>query len=101
MSTGRWWKEFKTQVATSCYARDRIVEMHFWMMEVFFEPQYSYSRKMLVQYSMIITALDDLYDTYYCSTEDGDAFGAALLRYVFNFICEVITYLNTLFFTIW
>lgn len=73
---------FRTQANTSSFARDRVVEMHFWMMEVFFEPQYSYSRKMLTQLFMIVSVIDDLYDNNYCTTEDGGVFAAALQRYI-------------------
>jgi hypothetical protein len=37
-----------------------MVGMHFWMQGVFFEPQYSYSRKMLTQLFTIVSILDDL-----------------------------------------
>jgi (-)-germacrene D synthase len=57
-----------------------MVEMHFWMMGVFFEPKYSYSRKMLTQLFMIVSVLDDLYDSH-CTTEEGNAFTAALQRF--------------------
>ncbi|WVZ95133.1 hypothetical protein U9M48_040934 [Paspalum notatum var. saurae] len=75
-----WWIEFQIQANTSNYARDRIVEMHFWMLGVFYEPQYSYSRKMLTQLFMIVSILDDLYDSH-CTTEEGKIFAAALQRW--------------------
>ena len=61
------------------------MELHFWMMEVFYEAQYSYSRNMLTRIYKVASLLDDLYDSC-CSTEDGEAFLTALVRYVMNFI---------------
>ncbi|KAF8669915.1 hypothetical protein HU200_051096 [Digitaria exilis] len=75
-----WWKEFQAQANTSAYARDRMVEMHFWMLGVFFEPQYSYSRKMLTQLFMIVPILDDLFDNH-CATEEGNLLAVALERW--------------------
>jgi len=94
-----WWKEFQTQADTSWNTRDRVVEMHFWMMEVFVEAQYSYSRKMLTQLFMILTKLDDLYDSY-CSKEDGDAFLTALVRWDEAAAEHCPTYLRQLYKTI-
>ncbi|AQK40889.1 terpene synthase23 [Zea mays] len=92
----RWWKEFQAQANTTIYARDRMVEMHFWMMGVFFEPQYSYSRKMLTQLFMIVSVLDDLYDSH-CTTEEGNAFTAALQRWDEEGVEQCPTYLRTLY----
>ncbi|KAG0522782.1 hypothetical protein BDA96_07G067300 [Sorghum bicolor] len=91
-----WWTEFQTQANTSIYARDRMVEMHFWMMGVFFEPQYSYSRKMLTQLFMIVSILDDLYDNH-CTTEEGNVFTAALERWDEEAVEQCPTYLRTLY----
>ncbi|XP_066351293.1 (E)-beta-caryophyllene synthase-like [Miscanthus floridulus] len=94
-----WWKEFQTHANTSIYARDRMVEMHFWMMGVFFEPQYSYSRKMLTQLIMIVSVLDYLYDNH-CTTEEGNVFTAALQRWDEEAVEQCPTYLRTLYINI-
>ncbi|KAI4968542.1 hypothetical protein ZWY2020_045874 [Hordeum vulgare] len=43
-----WWKDFKSQTDLK-FARDRMVELHFWILGVVYEPQYSYSRAMLTK----------------------------------------------------
>lgn len=91
-----WWNEFQMQANTSCYARDRMVEMHFWMLGVFFEPQYSYSRKMLTQLFMIVSILDDLYDNH-CTTEEGKIFAAALQRWDKDAAEQCPAYLRNLY----
>lgn len=41
-----------------------MVEMHFWMLGVLFEPQYSYGRIVLTKFFTFISILDDIYDSY-------------------------------------
>ena len=47
-SNCRWWKDldFATKLP---FARDRIVECYFWIVSVYFEPQYSLARKIHLQ----------------------------------------------------
>jgi (-)-germacrene D synthase len=41
-----------------------MVEMHFWMLGVLFEPQYSYGRIVLTKFFTFISIFDDIYDSY-------------------------------------
>ncbi|CAN4114334.1 unnamed protein product [Withania somnifera] len=50
----RWWKDLNF-VKTLPYARDRVVECYFWALGVYFEPQYSRARVMLVKTIAIIS----------------------------------------------
>ncbi|CAN4114325.1 unnamed protein product [Withania somnifera] len=59
----RWWKDLNF-VKTLPYARDRVVECYFWALGVYFEPQYSRARVMLVKTIAIISIVDDTYDAY-------------------------------------
>ncbi|KAH6808456.1 hypothetical protein C2S51_029564 [Perilla frutescens var. frutescens] len=57
----RWWKKF--DVANKMpYARDRIVELFFWMVGVYFEPQYTRARKILIKVISMASILDDTYE---------------------------------------
>ncbi|XP_030941564.1 (-)-germacrene D synthase-like [Quercus lobata] len=59
----RWWKGI--DVATNLsFARDRMVELYFWALGVYFEPQYSLDRKMLTKIMCMISTIDDIYDAY-------------------------------------
>ncbi|EEF39510.1 alpha-copaene synthase [Ricinus communis] len=59
----KWWKSL--DVATKLpYARDRVVECYFWMVGVYFEPQYSFARIMMTKIIAITSLLDDTYDNY-------------------------------------
>ncbi|KAH6780517.1 hypothetical protein C2S52_011754 [Perilla frutescens var. hirtella] len=57
----RWWKKF--DVANKMpYVRDRIVELFFWMVGVYFEPQYTSARKILIKVISMASILDDTYE---------------------------------------
>ena len=59
----RWWKglDFATKLP---FARDRIVEGYFWMLGVYFEPQYDLARKILMKVFGMLSVVDDMYDAY-------------------------------------
>ncbi|XP_058072945.1 sesquiterpene synthase TPS2-like isoform X2 [Magnolia sinica] len=59
----RWWKEndFSTKLP---FIRDRIVELYFWILEVYFEPQYARARRMMTTIISLTSILDDIYDVH-------------------------------------
>ena len=59
----RWWKElgFEKQLP---FARDRIVELYFWIVGVYFEPHYMATRKILTRLIALVSVLDDIYDAF-------------------------------------
>ncbi|PHT99424.1 hypothetical protein BC332_31619 [Capsicum chinense] len=59
----RWWKESEIAQALP-FARDRVVELYFWSIGIYFEPQYSVARKMLTKVLCFCSIMDDTYDTY-------------------------------------
>ncbi|KAH0654688.1 hypothetical protein KY289_032366 [Solanum tuberosum] len=59
----RWWKESEIVQALP-FARDRVVELYFWSLGVYFEPQYSVARKILTKVLCFCSIMDDTYDTY-------------------------------------
>uniref|UniRef100_A0A0E0LR34 Terpene synthase n=1 Tax=Oryza punctata TaxID=4537 RepID=A0A0E0LR34_ORYPU len=74
-----WWKELQLQDHLS-FARDRMVEMHFWMLGVLFEPQYSYGRIMLTKLFIFVSIFDDIYDNY-STLEESKLFTEAIERW--------------------
>ncbi|XP_057515039.1 (-)-germacrene D synthase-like isoform X2 [Amaranthus tricolor] len=46
------------------YARERVTESFFWALGVCYEPKYAYARKLLCKFTILITAVDDIYDSY-------------------------------------
>uniref|UniRef100_A0A7N2RD71 Uncharacterized protein n=1 Tax=Quercus lobata TaxID=97700 RepID=A0A7N2RD71_QUELO len=59
----KWWKGI--DVATNLsFARDRVVELYFWILGVYFEPQYSLARRILTKTICMASIIDDIYDVY-------------------------------------
>ncbi|KAL2924930.1 (-)-germacrene D synthase [Bienertia sinuspersici] len=58
-----WWDDldFKNKLP---YARQRCVECHYWSIAMYYEPQYSLARMLLVKVLKAISLLDDTYDAY-------------------------------------
>ncbi|KAG2632747.1 hypothetical protein PVAP13_2NG123018 [Panicum virgatum] len=71
-----WWKDLQSQ-AYARFARDRVVEMHFWMVGVVYEPHQSHARIMLVKWSKLLSLMDDFCDNY-STTEEYDIFVSSL-----------------------
>ncbi|WCJ24381.1 Alpha-copaene synthase [Euphorbia peplus] len=65
-----WWKLFDVPTKLP-YARDRIVELYFWILGVYFEPQYCLARKMLTKVIAMASILDDTYDNFATAEEIG------------------------------
>nr|WNV55398.1 beta-caryophyllene/alpha-humulene synthase [Artabotrys hexapetalus] len=59
----RWWRDldFRRKLP---FARDRLVECYFWILGVFFEPQFSFGRIVVTKLISIASILDDIYDVY-------------------------------------
>ncbi|XP_040988779.1 (-)-germacrene D synthase-like [Juglans microcarpa x Juglans regia] len=75
----KWWKnlDFATKLP---YARDRIVECCFWIMGVYFEPQYSLARRILIKVMVMTSIIDDTYDAF-ASYEEVELFTEAIERW--------------------
>ncbi|CAL8151405.1 unnamed protein product [Prunus armeniaca] len=59
----RWWKELDFEKKLP-FARDRIVELYFWIVGVYFEPHYMATRKILTKVIALVSVLDDIYDAF-------------------------------------
>ena len=75
----RWWNGFDIQTHLT-WARDRMVEIHFWMMGVFFEPHYSYPRTVLTKLITLVSVFDDFYDNY-STAQESTMFTSAIDRF--------------------
>ncbi|KAK1368317.1 (+)-delta-cadinene synthase [Heracleum sosnowskyi] len=59
----RWWKDLNF-VEKLPFARDRVVECYFWILGVYFEPQYCIARRFLTKVIVLASVVDDIYDLY-------------------------------------
>nr|TKS11204.1 hypothetical protein D5086_0000074790 [Populus alba] len=75
----RWWKglDFARRLP---FARDRVVECFFWIVGVYFEPQYSLARKILTKVIAMTSIIDDIYDVY-GTLEELELFAEAIDRW--------------------
>ncbi|KAA8523770.1 hypothetical protein F0562_010193 [Nyssa sinensis] len=59
----RWWK--KINLASKLpFASDRLVECYFWILGVYFEPNYSMGREFVTKIIALTSVIDDIYDVY-------------------------------------
>ncbi|PSS16245.1 (-)-germacrene D synthase [Actinidia chinensis var. chinensis] len=59
----RWWKDLDFAKKLP-FARDRLVESYFWVLGVYFEPQYWLARRILTKVIAMSSVIDDIYDVY-------------------------------------
>ncbi|OIW15246.1 hypothetical protein TanjilG_17566 [Lupinus angustifolius] len=59
----KWWKELDIP-RNLPFIRDRIVELCFWILGVYFEPQYSQARKIMMKVIFLVAIVDDTYDAF-------------------------------------
>ncbi|XP_034212843.1 (-)-alpha-pinene synthase-like [Prunus dulcis] len=94
----RWWKEvdFKRKLP---FARDRIVELYFWVVGVYFEPQYLVGRNILTKWIALLTAMDDMYDAF-GTFEELEIFTEAVQRWDVNCMDELPEYMQIFYRTL-
>ncbi|KAH6778753.1 hypothetical protein C2S52_009990 [Perilla frutescens var. hirtella] len=59
----RWWEDLNFANKLP-FARDRVVECYFWILGVYFEPQYNTARRLLTKVISMTSILDDIYDVH-------------------------------------
>nr|Q5SBP6.1 RecName: Full=Germacrene-D synthase; AltName: Full=(-)-germacrene D synthase [Ocimum basilicum]AAV63786.1 germacrene D synthase [Ocimum basilicum] len=59
----RWWKELDLGNKLP-FARDRVVECYFWILGVYFEPQYNIARRFMTKVIAMTSIIDDIYDVH-------------------------------------
>ncbi|KAL5804323.1 hypothetical protein ACOSQ3_031123 [Xanthoceras sorbifolium] len=94
-SITEWWKNMDVK-AKFPYARDRLVECYFWIMGVYFEPQYSFARRILTKVIAMASILDDTYDAY-GTYEELEIFTDAIQRWDINTIYVLPEYMKHLY----
>ncbi|XP_060672223.1 (-)-germacrene D synthase-like isoform X2 [Ziziphus jujuba] len=75
----RWWKnlDFKRKLP---YARDRLVELYFWIYAMFLEPQYSLARVLVTKVAVMVSIIDDTVDAH-GTYEEIKLFTEAVMRW--------------------
>ncbi|KAJ9676232.1 hypothetical protein PVL29_024968 [Vitis rotundifolia] len=88
----RWWKQldFATKLP---FARDRLVEGYFWILGVYFEPQYVWARRIVTKTIAMTSTMDDIYDAY-GTFEELELFTEAIERWDINSIDHLPEYMK-------
>ncbi|KAL4310335.1 hypothetical protein GQ457_01G005480 [Hibiscus cannabinus] len=59
----RWWKDLDFESKLP-FTRNRLVEGYFWILGVYFEPEYSFAREILTKVIAMASTMDDIYDVH-------------------------------------
>ncbi|XP_047977602.1 (-)-germacrene D synthase-like [Salvia hispanica] len=59
----RWWEDLEFGKKLP-FARDRVAECYFWIVGVYFEPQYDTARVFMTKVIALTSIIDDIYDVY-------------------------------------
>ncbi|TXG67320.1 hypothetical protein EZV62_008595 [Acer yangbiense] len=88
----RWWKnlDFSRKLP---FARDRVVECYFWILGVYFEPEYILARRILTKVIAMTSVIDDIYDVY-GTIEELEIFTSAVERWDISAIDQLPEYMK-------
>lgn len=88
----KWYKDL--DVPTNFpFARDRVAECYFWILGVFFEPQYSLARVLVTKVIILTSICDDIYDVY-GTFEELQLFTEAVSRWDIDSINQLPDYMK-------
>ncbi|XP_057507163.1 (-)-germacrene D synthase-like isoform X2 [Actinidia eriantha] len=91
----RWWKDLDFAKKLP-FARDRLVESYFWVLGVYFEPQYWLARRILTKVIAMSSIIDDIYDVY-GTLEELALFTDAIERWEISAIDKLPEYMKHCF----
>ncbi|KAM7486315.1 hypothetical protein LguiA_002324 [Lonicera macranthoides] len=94
----RWWKDLNVAEKLP-FARDRMVECYFWILGVYFEPQYYLARMILTKVISLTSILDDIYDVY-GTIEELILFTDAIQRWDINSANQLPEYMRHIYATL-
>ncbi|CAL5341821.1 unnamed protein product [Camellia sinensis] len=85
--------QWELSVITRIFARDRIVECYFWLLGVYFEPQYLFATGMLTKVIALTSIIYDIYDIY-GTLEELALFTDAIKRWEISAIDQLPEYMK-------
>ncbi|KAH6776279.1 hypothetical protein C2S52_013840 [Perilla frutescens var. hirtella] len=91
----RWWKDLDVPTKLP-FARDRLVEGYFWILGVYFEPNFALARKILTKLIAIASLFDDAYDAY-GTFEELRLFTEAIENWSFSCLDKLPDYMKIIY----
>ncbi|KAL0363720.1 UNVERIFIED_CONTAM: Bicyclogermacrene synthase [Sesamum calycinum] len=90
-----WWKGIEVEKKLS-YARDRMVETYFWILGVYFEPEYAVARKILTRVQALASLVDDTFDAY-ATFQELQIFTQAIERWSISCLDQLPDYMKIIY----
>ncbi|KAL0442351.1 UNVERIFIED_CONTAM: Bifunctional sesquiterpene synthase 1 [Sesamum latifolium] len=91
----RWWKGLEVEKKLP-YARDRMVETYFWILGVYFEPEYAVARKILTRVQALASLVDDTFDAY-ATFQELQIFTQAIERWSISCLDQLPDYMKIIY----
>ncbi|XP_068467919.1 (-)-germacrene D synthase-like isoform X1 [Phaseolus vulgaris] len=89
----KWWVKDLNVSTNFPFARDRIVEGCFWIVGVYYEPQYFLARRILMKVIAISSIIDDVYDAY-ATIDEIEIFTNAIERWDISSLVDLPEYMK-------
>ncbi|KAG5523021.1 hypothetical protein RHGRI_034988 [Rhododendron griersonianum] len=80
---GRWWKDLDI-AGKLPFARDRVMELYFWILGVCYEPYYFFATRILIRVIGLLSITDDMYDASDATIKELVFFHDAIQRWEVN-----------------
>ncbi|KAF7141310.1 hypothetical protein RHSIM_Rhsim06G0194600 [Rhododendron simsii] len=94
----RWWKDLDV-VGKLPFARDRLVEMYFWILGVY-EPHYILAIRNLTKVMWLTSIIDDMYDASNATIEELVLFNDAIQRWEVSALDQLPDYMKLVYQTV-
>ncbi|XP_058189911.1 (-)-germacrene D synthase-like [Rhododendron vialii] len=94
----RWWKALDV-AGKLPFARDRLVEMYFWILGVY-EPHYIIAIRNLTKVLCLISIIDDIYDASNATIEELVLFNDAIQRWEVSALDQLPDYMKLVYQTV-
>ncbi|KAL2895159.1 Sesquiterpene synthase, partial [Bienertia sinuspersici] len=91
----RWWKNLNLAVKLP-FTRDRLVEAYFWILGVYYEPNYSLARIIFTKVFIITSVIDDTYDAY-GTMDELETFTEAIQWWDKNYALQLPEYMKIIY----
>ncbi|XP_044507255.1 (-)-germacrene D synthase-like [Mangifera indica] len=90
----KWWNDLGLANKLP-YVRDRVVECYFWILGVYFEPEYELARRFLTKVIATTSLIDDTYDVY-GTVDELELFTSAIQKCNTSAIDELPDYMQVI-----
>ncbi|XP_044507235.1 (-)-germacrene D synthase-like [Mangifera indica] len=94
----QWWKDLGL-ASKLPYVRDRVVELYFWIVGVYFEPEYELARRLLTKVIATTSVIDDTYDVY-GTVDELELFTSAVERWNTSAMEQLPNYMQVIYATL-